>query len=181
MRTRLLVSGAAALVLVASAARADDCPPGSVFKSQEGFSWCEPTVCTNDGQCSPAEVCRPVPLCMQVGTVQSDAAALGDASKRLVVTQRCAPDKTCPQTTICSDLGRCVSKAAAEKMGILGAAPSAAPAPGGGGTTANKSACGCDVPGSTPGGSRALALLGASVAVSVLARAARRAPRPRSR
>jgi len=138
---------AAALLLSTSSARAaDDCPPGSVHKTEDGFTWCEPTVCTNDGQCNPSEVCRRVGLCMEIGTLAD--AATEDAGKRLVVTQRCAPDKTCPQKQTCSDLSRCVSKAAAEKMGILHveSAPSATAAPGSA-TEPKKSACSCDAVG----------------------------------
>ena len=145
------IAGTARLLVVTllfatpSAARAeDDCPPGSVHKTQEGFTFCEPTVCTNDGQCNPHEVCRKVGLCMEVGTL-ADAADV-DAGKRLVVTQRCAPDKTCPQKQTCSDLTRCVSKSDAQKMGILHleAAPSATAAPGSA-VEPKKSACDCNV------------------------------------
>jgi hypothetical protein len=144
MRLPLSIGSAVLFVSLSAAnARASDCPPGSVFKSQDGYSWCEPTVCENDGQCNPNEVCRPVPLCMQVGTLTADAATLGDAGKRLVVTQRCAPDKTCPQTTVCSDMSRCVSKNAADKMGLL-TASSATPASGtDAGAGAAKKSCGC--------------------------------------
>lgn len=141
-RSSLVTLVLASLLLASPAYALDDCPPGSVQKSQDGFTWCEPTVCSNDGQCNPNEVCRPVGLCMQVGTLST--APGGDGGQRLVVTQRCAPDKTCPQKQTCSDLNRCVSKAAAEKMGLLGAA-SAAPAPGG--SEPKKSSCGCDVVG----------------------------------
>ena len=143
---------ATALLLSTSAARAeDDCPPGSVLKNQDGFTFCEPTVCTNDGQCNPNEVCRKVGLCMEVGTLAD--AATEDAGKRLVVTQRCAPDKTCPQKQTCSDLTRCVSKSDAQKMGILHleAAPSATAAPGSA-VEPKKSACDCNTVGTTRGG-----------------------------
>ena len=159
---RLLV---AALCLATSAtARAEnDCPPGSVHKTEEGFTFCEPTVCTNDGQCGPNEVCRKVGLCMEIGTL-ADAATV-DAGKRLVVTQRCAPDKTCPQKQTCSDLTRCVSRSDAQKMGILHleAAPSATAAPGSA-VEPKKSACNCDVVGATHGGAGgALAAMGVAV------------------
>jgi len=142
---------ATALLLSTSAARAeDDCPPGSVHKTQDGFTFCEPTVCTNDGQCNPNEVCRKVGLCMEVGTLAD--AATEDAGKRLVVTQRCAPDKTCPQKQTCSDLTRCVSKGDAQKMGILHleAAPSATAAPGSA-VEPKKSACDCNAVGASLG------------------------------
>ena len=158
---RLLLLAALGLsTLLATSARADDCPPGSVFRSEDGYTWCEPTVCENDGQCKTTEVCRPVPLCMQVGTLSADAAVLGDAGKRLVVTQACAPDKSCPQTTVCSDMTRCLPRTAAERMGLLTtSAPSAAPATGAAGE--KKSSCGCDVVGGggpAPLGAAALAL-----------------------
>jgi uncharacterized protein (TIGR03382 family) len=165
MRLLPLALASVAIVAVAKTAyAADDCPPGSVYKSQEGYSWCEPTVCENDGQCSTSEVCRPVALCMQVGALTAGAAALGDASKRLVVTQRCAPDKTCPQTTVCSDMKRCVSKAAAEKMGLLtqSSAPPASSAP----TGAEKKSCGCEAVGSKTNGAGVLAVaFGLSIAM----------------
>ena len=151
-------------LLSASTAHAeDDCPPGAVHKTQEGFSFCEPTVCTNDGQCNPNEVCRKVGLCMEVGTLAD--AATEDAGKRLVVTQRCAPDKTCPQKQTCSDLTRCVSKSDAQKMGILHleAAPSATAAPGSA-ALPKKSACDCNVVGPSQGGAgAAVGALGALV------------------
>jgi hypothetical protein len=153
-----------AFLLSSSTARADeDCPPGSVHKAEDGFSWCEPTVCTNDGQCKPNEVCRPVALCMQVGTL-GDAAS-DAAGKRLVVTQRCVAGelggdpKTCPQKQTCSNLNRCVAKTAAEKMGLLevASAPSTAPASGAGGE-AKRTSCGCDVVGARSGTSSAVAV-----------------------
>ncbi|MCW5838156.1 MAG: hypothetical protein KIS78_37540 [Labilithrix sp.] len=161
-----------------STARAeDDCPPGSVHKTEDGFTWCEPTVCTNDGQCKPNEVCRPVSLCLQVGAL-ADAAS-EDAGQRLVVTQRCVagrvPDepKSCPQKQTCSEMSRCVTKAAAEKMGLLATSAPSAPADAGG-AEAKKSSCGCDVVGGrTP---RAEALAGAC-AIALLAARRRRGAR----
>ena len=147
---------------------ADDCPPGSLARAQDGYSFCEPTVCQTDVQCNPEEVCRRVALCMQVGSLGVDAATLGGAAaKRLVVTQACAPDKSCPQTTTCTDMGRCLSKANAEKLGILTA--KTAPAP----ETAKKS-CGCGVVGTahTSGGVLA-ALAGVLVATTRAARGRR--------
>lgn len=158
------------VVLVGSPAHAaDDCPPGSVYKSQDGYTWCEPTVCENDGQCKPNEVCRPVPLCMQVGTLSAGAPTLGDAGKRLVVTQRCAPDKTCPQTTVCSDMSRCLAKTDADKMGLLtssSASPASSVATG-----AEKKSCGCHAVGSKTSNAGVLAL---AFAASMLAARRRR-------
>lgn len=169
-----LFVAALTLSMMPSTARAEgDCPPGSVHKSEDGFSWCEPTVCTNDGQCGPNEVCRKVGLCMEVGTLANAASV--DAGKRLVVTQRCAPDKTCPQTQTCSDLTRCVSRSDAQKMGILHleAAPSATAAPGSA-VEPKKSACDCNAVGASHGSAGA-ALAGAGAVVVVLRQRRRRA------
>lgn len=166
-----LVAFAALTVAPSLALAEDDCPAGSVHKSQEGFTWCEPTVCQNDGQCAPSEVCRPVGLCVQVGKLTADAATLGEAGQRLVATQRCAPDKTCPDTTVCSDMSRCVSKVDADKMGLL-AAPTSSAAPTSAGEA--KKSCGCHVPGA--GGRTAGALAAAALAL-VIARGRRRARR----
>lgn len=164
----VVVSVLSASALSTSTVRAaDDCPPGSVHKTEDGFTWCEPTVCTNDGQCKPNEVCRPVSLCLQVGALGGSASE--DAGQRLVVTQRCVagrvPDepKSCPQKQTCSEMSRCVTKADAEKMGLLTAsAPAQADA---GGAETKKSSCGCDAVGArttsvgAPAGACALAIL----------------------
>lgn len=170
-----LLGVAIATVLFAApnAARADDdCPPGSTHRSVDGYTFCEATVCESDGNCGTGEVCRPVALCLQIGTLDRDGAALsGGLDKRLVVTQRCGPDKSCPQNTVCSDKKRCLARAAAEKMGILSAAPSAAPgAPG----EPGKRACGCTTPGArTKSATVAMASL-AGLALAVAARRRRR-------
>jgi hypothetical protein len=177
MRWRLLpvsvfACAFSATLLHGTVARAqEDCPPGSVHKAQDGFTWCEPTVCENDSQCTGGEVCRPVALCVQVGTVTK-----GDTGQRLVVTQRCAPDKKCPATTVCSDMGRCVPKAVAEKMGLTNApAASASAAPSG---TAAKKSCGCDVPGAkAPGTSTGIAAFFACAIVAIRRRRPRRSRR----
>lgn len=177
----VVASGAlAALLLSASPAYAlDDCPAGSIPKSEEGFSWCEPTVCGAAAPCGANEVCRSVPLCLQVGSVGHDAATVaGDAGKRLVATQRCAPDKSCPSTTTCSDLPRCISKAVAEKMGVLADPATASSTNAGGSETGKKSACGCDVPGHAHG-SAGVALAGLVVAAALGRRARVAHPRPR--
>ena len=169
-RLMLWLSGSALVVslLSTSTARAEeDCPPGSVHKTQDSFSWCEPTVCTNDGQCKANEVCRPVGLCLEVGTLAD--AATGDGPKRLVVTQRCAPDKTCPQKQTCSDMSRCITKAAAEKMGVLNVATAASAAPDSQG--AAKKSCGCDVVGRRVTGTGGVAF---GLALSLLALRRRR-------
>lgn len=180
MRTSLAFSVpfvAFALAIALPARAADDCPPGSVHKSENAFEWCEPTVCQSDSQCGgPNEVCRPVAFCMQVGTLTQDAASMGEAGQRLVVTQRCAPDKKCPGTTTCSEMGRCLSKTAAEKMGLLTAsAASSSATPAGG--DAKKSSCGCDVPGRATG---SLAFgFAIALGLAITARRTRRSPRSR--
>lgn len=167
------------LSFVPSLAYADDCPAGSKMKSENGFSWCEPSVCLNDTNCSPAEVCRPVPLCVEVGKLD-ERNSTKDAAQRLVATQRCAPDETCPSTQTCSKMSRCVSKAQADKMGMATApgasASSAAPAGG----EAKKSSCGCLVVGTH--GSDGAALLGlALAAVAIGSRRIHRTRREPSR
>ena len=165
-----------------SIAWADDCPAGSKLKTEGGFSWCEPSVCLNDGNCSPSEVCRPVPLCVEVGKLEPGtprSPRSEDAAQKLVATQRCAPDETCPSTQTCSKMSRCVSKAQAEKMGM------ALPPPG---ATASheaepkKSACGCSVVGS-PGGDvmafAGLALAAAAIGSRRIHRGRRDPPRKR--
>lgn len=157
-------------LLLASTARAnDDCPAGSVHKTEDGFSWCQPTICQNDGQCTANEVCRPIPLCMEVGEL-ADAGSKSDAGKRLVVTQRCAPDKTCPQRQTCSDLGRCISKATAEKMGILTVAPAASALTN---SEPAKKSCGCHAVGSESNAGHTGAL-GLGVALAALLASRRR-------
>ena len=162
---------------VAPSARAEgDCPPGSLHKAQDGFTWCEPTVCETDAQCGPGEVCRSVALCVQVGRVDPARAALSDGGERLVATQRCAPDKTCPQTTVCSEMKRCLERSDAEKMGLLATAPSTssgeAPATGG------KKSCGC----AAPGAARVSwgSVLGATLLALVAARRRRGEPADRA-
>ena len=169
---RLVVLPILAFSLSTTAAFAADCPPGSVSRSQDGYAFCEPTVCQNDGQCNPDEVCRPVALCMQVGTLDVDAATLGTAAKRLVVTQQCAPDKSCPQTTTCSDMGRCLSKGTAERLGLLSRNDTkSAPAP----ADAAKKSCGCGVVGASHASGGFFALLAGVVVATIRAARGRRA------
>ena len=144
----VVFAATAALLATTSLAAADDCPPGSSSKSENGYSWCEPSVCETDAQCSGGELCRPLPLCVQVGKVDpKGAAADGDAGQRLVATQRCAPDKACPNTTVCSEKSRCITKAQADKMGLLTVNASPTGSAGAAGAPEKKSSCGCDVPG----------------------------------
>lgn len=123
-----------------------DCPPGSNGKVKDGFAWCEPSVCLHDGNCAPNEVCRTVPLCVEVGTL-ADSGAKGE--ERLVATQRCGAGGACPSTQTCSTKDRCLSRDKAQKLGLLApaAAPSASAAPTSSAPEAKKSACGCEVAG----------------------------------
>lgn len=137
------------LPAVARAVETDptDCPPGSVNKTENGMTWCEPSVCESDSNCLPNEVCRPIALCVQIGTVAGDAGATANnKSSRLIATGRCAADKKCPSTTTCSDKSRCIEKQKADKMGIL-TAPTAAPSGGTVAPDAKKSGCGCSTVG----------------------------------
>lgn len=161
----LLVS--AVSLFVPSIAFADDCPAGSSMKTEEGFSWCQPSVCLNDGNCGPQEVCRPVPLCVEVGKLDAKQQAK-DAAQRLVATQRCAPDESCPSTQTCSKMSRCVSKAQAEKMGMATAPGASASAGGAPADAPKKSGCGCAVVGSRAHGSERAALLGLGLAVAAI-------------
>lgn len=160
----LVRTAATAFVLfAASAARADDdCPAGSKFRNQDGYTWCEPTVCENDGQCGNGEVCRPAPLCLQVGTLKPTGAAMSDAGQRLVATQRCAPDHACPATTYCSDMKRCLSRTAAESMGLGAATPAASSSAAA--SSAKKSSCGCHTVGDGGAGGAWAALGGGLIA-----------------
>jgi MYXO-CTERM domain-containing protein len=164
---------ASALLLAPSLAHADDeCPLGSVLRTENAQTWCEPTVCDVDSQCPTGSLCRPVPLCVEVGVLEpgaapAAAAAKDDAGPKLMVRQRCGADKSCPQRTTCSEKSRCITRAQAERAGLLtaGAASGAAST----GTTGTSSAgepakksCGCRAAGSR-GGERdatALVLLG---------------------
>lgn len=174
MLARPFLVAALPLALVAgvwsSAAHAEDadCPAGSTSKSEGGYTWCEPSVCDTEAQCGAGELCRPVPLCMQIGALKpKSGAALADAGQRLMATQRCGPDKACPQSSVCSEKHRCITRAAAERMGLLSPTSAAASASAGATSTegAPKKACGCSTPGHAPGGLGALSVfaLGAVV------------------
>ena len=84
--------------------------------------------------------------------------------QRLLVRQRCGANKSCPQNTTCSEKSRCITRAQAERAGMLTpSAASGASAPAtGGASEAPKKACGCHVPGTSGGerGGAALAMLG---------------------
>jgi len=156
-RLSLLTLVLLAISCLARSAHAEDqCPLGSTEKTEAGFTWCEPSVCDADNQCATGSVCRPVPLCVEVGAV--DAGKAGSAAgARLLARQRCGANKSCPQNTICSEKSRCITLAQADKAGLTttaSASASASPAAG----DAPKKACGCDVPG-TRGGELAGSLL----------------------
>jgi len=150
-----------AVLASTSAAAADEanCPAGSSSKTESGLTWCEPSVCETDTNCKTGEVCRPVALCVEIGTMA------GDAGKRLMVRQRCGADKSCPSTTTCSDMKRCVSKAEADKMAPAPAA-SAPAAP------AKKGMCSVGVPDTS------LAPLGLALGLALVARRRRATAKP---
>jgi hypothetical protein len=172
-----LPKGRGALVLltliattsIAGLARADDtCPLGSTEKKEAGFAWCEPSVCDADPQCATGSVCRPVPLCVEIGAVDAGGA-------RLLVRQRCGANKACPQNTTCSEKSRCITLAQADKAGLTsvgGDASASAP----GAAAAPKKACGCSLPGARDAG-RTNALLALLGAVAMVGHARRRARR----
>lgn len=153
----------AALVFTPSVARAEDqCPLGSVEKKEAGQTWCEPTICASDTNCATGLICKPVALCVEIGALEPGAK---DAGQRLMARQRCGEAKACPQNTTCSEANRCITKAQAEKGGLITtSAPSSAPATG----APAKSACGCHTVGGSTGtfGAAALALLAGLVLIA---------------
>jgi MYXO-CTERM domain-containing protein len=175
MRRSLLAGLAATLALAfapaPASAQQDQCPPGSTWKTKDGAGWCEPSVCDSDAQCSPGEICRPVPLCVEIGKLDPQTARMGgDAGTTLMARQRCGENKSCPQTTVCSEKDRCISKSTAEKMGLL-AAPAASA--GAAAPAAKKSSCGCDVPG-VSSGEIAVAVVAGLALIGATARRRRR-------
>lgn len=165
------------LLLVAQNAFAADafveCPPGSTKQEEGSYTWCQPSVCGDDTQCAP-NVCRPVGLCMQIGSLNKPGEP--DGGQRLIATQICQEDKQCPTQQTCSLLKRCVSQAQADKL-AANAAPATPAEP------AKKSGCGCETVGVRRGSSGNPGALGAfGVALSaLLVRAARRGSRRKSR
>jgi MYXO-CTERM domain-containing protein len=163
-RLLAVVSVTLGVIGTAGTARADDeCPLGSTQKSESGATWCEPSVCDQDTQCPTGSVCRPIALCVEIGTIENKTPGiLSDPVRRLLVRQRCGADKSCPQKTTCSDKGRCITRAQAEKADLSASAPAADAGAAAPGTSAPKKACGCHVPGTSGGerGGAALALLG---------------------
>ncbi|HSO34503.1 MAG TPA: MYXO-CTERM sorting domain-containing protein [Labilithrix sp.] len=160
VRVALVLLTLTAATATAGRARAEDtCPLGSTEKKETGFTWCEPSVCDADNQCPTGSICRPVPLCVEIGALDAGSSDAGGA--RLLVRQRCGANKACPQNTTCSEKSRCITLAQADKAGLTsasGAASAAAP----GAAEAPKKACGCSVPGARGAGatSALLALLG---------------------
>jgi MYXO-CTERM domain-containing protein len=158
----------AAAMFCGSAARADDeCPLGSVQKTESGQTWCEPTVCEIDNQCPTGSVCRPVALCLEIGALATSPGSK-DAGQKVLVRQRCGANKSCPQNTTCSEKSRCITRAQADKAGLAVAAGAGSATPVGSGgaaapADAPKKACGCHAVGSSSGdlGGGALALVGA--------------------
>jgi Cys-rich repeat protein len=183
MRRTSLAGAATATAFVAlfvsapaPALAAIECPPGSTSKSDGANSWCEPSVCATDAQCGAGEVCKPLPLCVEIGA-KKPAAALGDSGPLLMARQRCGANKACPASTTCLEGSRCVARDVADRMGLLAPSPSAAAS----GAAAKKSSCGCHVPGAARGALGDLAAAGATLAVAALlmARARkRRGPPP---
>jgi hypothetical protein len=145
LATAVLVNGLAfGLATPAAAQVPTDCPPGSVGKTEGANSWCEVTVCNNDGDCTP-QVCRSVALCIQVGTLDKDGGAAlqkdKGAANRVIAVGRCAADNKCPENTVCNEKKRCVDRAVADKM----SAPLEVDAGAGG--AGKKSSCGCETVG----------------------------------
>src|SRR5262245_11420464 len=147
---RVISSLAIAVATLAATvpARAEvECPPGSRQKSSGASTWCEPSVCASDVQCAPGEVCKPVPLCVEIGAAKG-APGLADAGALLMARQKCGLEKKCPQATTCQEHPVCVARAEAEKMGLLGAVPSASPAGSASASAPSaKKSCGCRVVG----------------------------------
>jgi hypothetical protein len=159
---------------VSGSARADDeCPLGSVQKSESGETWCEPSVCDDTAPCPNGLLCRPVPLCVEIGVLPQAPGTQSDAGQRLLARQRCGADKSCPQRTTCSDKSRCIMRAQADRANLLtvpgaGASASAGTPPAGATTDAPKKACGCDLVGRSANdlGAAALSLLGVMAVIA---------------
>ena len=170
----------ASSLAISSAARAEgECPLGSVQKSESGETWCEPSICDDTAPCPSGLLCRPVPLCVEIGALPQAPGTKSDAGQRLLARQRCGADKSCPQRTTCSDKSRCITRAEADRANLLsvpGAAASASAGPAVTSDGAPKKSCGCDLVGrSTNGlGVAALSLLGAVVVAARRGRRQRR-------
>jgi hypothetical protein len=173
------VAVVASSLAVSGAARADEeCPLGSVQKSESGETWCEPSVCDDTAPCPNGLLCRPVSLCVEIGVLPQAPGTKSDAGQRLLARQRCGAGKSCPQRTTCSDKSRCITRAEADRANLLsvpGAGVASSASAGAGTATAGatsdapKKACGCDLVGRSTNdlGAVALALLGV---VTIVAR-----------
>lgn len=153
-----------------------DCPPGTVEKTDAPGPRCDPTVCIHEGQCRPDEVCRPIPLCIEIDQV--DGGNGKDGGTYLVATQRCGPEKSCPTHQSCLESKRCVRKTVAAQIGLLAPAASATPASlGDAGATsaeaAKKGGCGCAVVGASDTGTPTFAALSGAAALLIVARGSR--------
>jgi len=151
MRSAAFVIAGLLVTSVASAETFVDCPPGSAKKEEGAFSWCAPSVCNADTDCTP-NVCREVGLCMQVGSLNKPGEPDGGA--KLMATQICAEDKQCPTKQTCSKLKRCVTPAQASKIDVPAPAPATEP---------KKSSCGCETVGASSNASFGVAAFGITV------------------
>jgi hypothetical protein len=175
LRRALALFTLTALTASAHVARADDtCPLGSTERREAEFTWCEPSVCDSDIACPKGSICRPVPLCVEIGAIDAGSSEAGGA--RLLVRQRCGANKACPQNTTCSEKGRCITLGQADKAGLTNLSPTSSAASGSASaptpSEAPKKACGCDVPGrSGTGFAGAMLALAGVVAVGARRRA----------
>lgn len=177
-RLSLLSLVVLALAGLTRVARAEDqCPLGSAEKTETGFTWCEPSVCDADNQCPTGSVCRPVPLCVEIGALDAGKGTAGGA--RLLARQRCGANKACPQNTTCSEKSRCLTRAEADKAGMLTPASASASAVTSGAADPPKKTCGCHVPGAH-GGELAGGMLAMLGVVAIGARRRTRRARARS-
>ena len=170
LRTALGLLTLTIVIASARTAHADDtCPLGSTERREADLTWCEPSICDADISCPKGSVCRPVPLCVEIGAVDGGGEAGG---ARLLVRQRCGLNKACPQNTTCSEKSRCITLAQADRAGLTTASSNASATPS---TTdaPPKKACGCDVPGRSRAGSAGVLLALAGVVVVSARRRAR--------
>jgi len=102
------------LSLLPGSARADAimgpperCPPGAVPASSHAGSYCDPSICTSNGDCESGHVCTKQPLCVEPMTGYHGGGPL--TVDNALTT--CAGDGTCPPSTTCITEMRCVSRA----------------------------------------------------------------------
>src|SRR4051794_21349830 len=157
-----------ASLFVSSVALADvDCPVGTKKKTEGAQEWCEPSVCATDAQCAP-DLCKPIPLCIEIGTLKGTPGS-PDGGQRLMARQKCGPDRSCPASTTCLDGNRCITKADAEKLNLLGGAP----APSSSAPAASDKKCGCRAAGAPSPGTTSMALA-AALGIALTVRRRRR-------